>query len=286
MNRQQLGQQALHMALRTRSNAGADLISPVCPFDIAESLGIGVRFVAINMEGLYVRDPTPTALISILRPFGRRNFTCGHEIGHHVFGHGFNLDNVVPKTNADCYGFGTPEEFVADSFAGCLLLPSLGVRRAFALRGWDLSQPQPLQLLSVATEFGVGYTTLVHHMWHNLRVFGAATSKRLLRESPKSIRSDFLGYESSCALVITDEHWLAKTIDLELGAEVLLPDGALPETGLLAPVVESPRSNHFAAVRPGIVRVSSARWSIFVRIMPTQYEGLAKYRHLERQDEP
>ncbi len=116
MNRKVLGQQALRMALRTRSKAGADLISPVCPFDVADRLGVGVRFVAINMEGLYVRDPLPRALISTLRPFGRRNFTCGHELGHHVFGHGFNLDNVISSGSKDCYDFGSSEEFLANMF--------------------------------------------------------------------------------------------------------------------------------------------------------------------------
>jgi len=273
------------MALRTRSKAGVDLISPVCPFDVADRLGVGVRFVAINMEGLYVRDPLPRALISTLRPFGRRNFTCGHELGHHVFGHGFNLDNIISSGNKDCYDSGSSEEFLANSFSGALLLPSLGVRRAFLSRGWDLSRPTSIQSLSVATEFGVGYSTLVHHMWHNLALISSGTAKQLLKASPQSIRSEYLGYPSTRLLVLVDEYWLAKTIDLEVGMEVILPIGMLPEGTALSPVEASPRPNHFAAVRPGIIRAASHSAAIFVRIMPAEYEGLAKYRHLERNDE-
>jgi hypothetical protein len=262
MNRKVLGQQALRMALRARGKAGADLISPVCPYDVADHLGVGV-----------------------LRPFGRRNFTCGHELGHHVFGHGFNLDNVISSENADCYNYGSSEEFLANSFSGALLMPSLGIRRAFVSRGWSLSHPTPFEALSIAAEFGVGYSTLIHHMWHNLALIGAGTARHLLKESPQSIRSEYLGYESKRPLVVVDEQWLAKTIDLEAGMEVILPARMLPGGDALAPVEESSRSDHFTAIRPGIIRAASPSAAIFMRIMPAEYEGLAKYRHLERDDE-
>jgi len=40
------------------------------------------------MEGMYYRGDPARIVIGARRPLSRRNFTCGHELGHHIFGHG------------------------------------------------------------------------------------------------------------------------------------------------------------------------------------------------------
>lgn len=287
MNRSQLGQQALRAALNVRSTAGVDLVSPICTYDICEQMEISVKFVAVNMEGVYVRNPKPRILISALRPYARRNFTCGHELGHHVFGHGANLDHLISSQNFDCYDSSTSEEFLANSFAGALLMPSLGLRRAFHVRGWNIDRATPLQILTIAAEFGVGYSTLVHHLQHSLKFITATTAKEFLRSSPQSIRAELTGFDTTHSLVPVDHNWHAKTIDMEVGSEVLLPSGCLPQNELLTPVADSNMANHFRANRPGITRIADLNdsWAIFARIMPFQFEGLARYRHFERTDD-
>ncbi len=86
-------------ALQIRKNylyAGPSI--PICPFNLAEAMGFDVRFVKISsFEGMYLSDKL-IILIGAERPEGRKNFTCAHEIGHHVLGHGTVIDEVLNVT--------------------------------------------------------------------------------------------------------------------------------------------------------------------------------------------
>jgi Zn-dependent peptidase ImmA (M78 family) len=282
MNYQGLAAQALKMALQTRIQAGTDLIGPVCSYDICTALEISVKFVDINMEGVYVREPKPRIIISALRPLARRNFTCGHELGHHVFGHGSNLDLLAQERNRATYI--APEEFLVDSFASFLLMPAIGIRKAFASRGWNATTATPLQIFTIACNFGVGYTTLVNYLLYSLRCINGARAGNLLKSTPQAIKEQFLDCVLPGPLVIVDEKWLAKTVDTEVGTYLALPPSVLPSNEMLLPVEESAFPSLFVAAYPGIVRISNTdnSWAIFVRVMPYQFQGLAKYRHLER----
>lgn len=285
MNYKKLAGQALSAALKVRSRARVDLVSPVCPYDICQDMGISVKFVEVNMEGVYVKEPKPRIIISALRPLARRNFTCGHELGHHAFGHGSNLDLLIKDRDDDNYD--SPEEFLADSFSSFLLLPALGVRKAFASRSLNPAMASPTQIFTVACNFGVGYTTLVNHLTYSLHYVDRPRAKALLKSSPQSIREVVFGRTCSDPLVIVDNLWLARTADVEVGTNVLLPADALPSNDILVPVGDSTLPNLFKATRPGVVRVCTPdnSWAIFVRIMPFQFQGLAKYRHLETDED-
>src|SRR5690554_6444620 len=81
-------QDSVARALRTRHQIGLGLLEPVNPFDAASALGIEVKFSKQpSTDGLFVRLPKPTIIISALRPFPRQTFTCAHEIGHLVLNH-------------------------------------------------------------------------------------------------------------------------------------------------------------------------------------------------------
>ncbi|HMO80026.1 MAG TPA: ImmA/IrrE family metallo-endopeptidase [Pyrinomonadaceae bacterium] len=285
MNYKKLAAQALTAALKVRSRAKADLVSPVCPYDICQELDISVKFVDVNMEGVYVREPKPRIVISALRPLARRNFTCGHELGHHVFGHSSNLDLLIKDREDENYD--SPEEFLADSFSSFLLLPALGVRKAFASRSWNAASASPVQIYTVACNFGVGYATLVNHLTYSLNQISRTQAKKLLRSSPQTIREGILDHPSSDPLIIVDRHWLAPTADVEVGTTLLLPSDALPSNDTLIQVDDSPFPTLFRAIRTGVVRVSTRdnSWGIFVRIMPFQFQGLARYRHLEADED-
>src|SRR5437764_415744 len=70
-----------------------------------------------------------------------------------------------------------PDEYAANAFAGFLLMPKIGVRRAFVTRGWAISNPQPEQAFVVACHFGVGYLTLVNHLAYGLRAIRSALAE-------------------------------------------------------------------------------------------------------------
>lgn len=92
--RKTLVMQGMQASIEARVKAGLDLKSPACIYGLCEAHKVAVRFNDINMEGMYDRAPKPRIHVSALRPLARRTFTCAHELGHHVFGHGSTIDEL------------------------------------------------------------------------------------------------------------------------------------------------------------------------------------------------
>lgn len=163
---QRLGARA---AVSLRRQLALPFSAPCCPYDIAERLGIQVRFMDLpSMEGMYSPQPSPTILISALRPAPRRNFTCAHELGHHAFGHSHRVTPTSKPHGARCARYSV-EEAMVDRFAAELLMPSLGIRHAFAVRGLNPQDCDAEGIYRVACQFAVGYATLSRTHLRNLR---------------------------------------------------------------------------------------------------------------------
>src|SRR6185312_15295352 len=92
----QLSTAAAVKALETRKKAGYRLLDPISVYDLADKMGVDVRFFDLpSMEGMYRGAPRPTIVVSSLRPPGRQVYTAAHELGHHLFGHGSQFDELV-----------------------------------------------------------------------------------------------------------------------------------------------------------------------------------------------
>ncbi|MGH9808928.1 MAG: ImmA/IrrE family metallo-endopeptidase, partial [Terriglobia bacterium] len=152
----------MRAAIATRARARLDQHGPVCIYGLCDELGVSVRFNNINMEGMYQGGSPPRIHLSARRPLARRTYNCAHELGHHVFGHGSSIDEL--REEAKDHAWDEPKEFLADTFAGFLLMPIVGLRRAFAVRGWVPETATPAQMFTVACDFGVGYGTLLTHL--------------------------------------------------------------------------------------------------------------------------
>ncbi len=280
--RRQLAQEAIVEALRTRKNIGLSTSQPVCVLDAAEQLGLEVRLVDIpSMEGLYCRADRPTIILSTLRPVGRQNFTCAHEIAHHVLGHGEQFDELLEQKSERRQR--DPKEFMADCFAGAFLMPKTATSHALAVRTIDLAHARPEDLYSVANWFGVGYGTLIQHLWHSLSLIDAHRARHALKIQPQQIRRQFIGDHPSHHLVVADEHWTDVAIDLEVGDLLLLPVGTHAEgTVLQTEPTTLERNTLQRAMMPGIGRVTQGdSWSAFVRVRRKEYVGLARHRFEE-----
>jgi Zn-dependent peptidase ImmA (M78 family) len=166
LSRIDLAKQAIEKSLEIREEYGYDFRSPLCVYDVADKARVTVRFIDdVSMEGVYAALAKPKILISSLRPAVRRVFTCAHELAHHFFGHGSTIDELQDEAES---GEFQPNEFLADVFAGFLLMPAQGVKRAFSSRGTDIATATPEQMYAVACSFGVGYETLIGHLEYSL----------------------------------------------------------------------------------------------------------------------
>jgi Zn-dependent peptidase ImmA (M78 family) len=279
-DRRVLANRAMQAAVATRTKAKLDQHSPVCIYALCETLGVAVRFNNINMEGMYQRAAPARIHLSARRPLPRRAYNCAHELGHHIFGHGSSIDEL--REDAKEHPWEDPKEFLADTFAGFTLMPIMGLRRGFAVRGWAPETATPIQMFRIACDFGVGYGTLLTHLSVGVNMISRARVGALQRATPKTLRAEILGALAPEALIVADRHRAGMAIDVEVKMLLLLPPGTEVTGRSLIFERDLPSGRLFRAIRPGIVQASAeAGWAAFVRIAPEAYVGLAQYRHLE-----
>lgn len=284
-NRRALATQAMQAAAATRAKAKLDQVRPICIYGLCETLGVVVRFNNINMEGMYQRGLPPRIHLSARRPLPRRAYNCAHELGHHVFDHGSSIDEL--REDAKAQPWEDPKEFLADSFSGFILMPIIGLRRAFSVRGLTPETATPPQMFAIACEFGVGYATLLTHLSVGVNMLSRGRAASLQRITPKALRMDILGAPTPEPLIVADRYRTTPTLDAEVNTLLLLPPSTEVTGGGLAFERDLAAGRLFRAVKPGIFQASAGDWAVFVRVAPVQkdepygYVGLAQYRHLE-----
>jgi Zn-dependent peptidase ImmA (M78 family) len=280
-NRRALAEKAMHASVAARIKAGKDLASPVCIYSLAEAHDVRVTFTEINMEGMYQRGAPPRIYLSSQRPLARRTYNCAHELGHHVLGHGSSVDEL--RENQTIRPWDVPEEYSADTFASYVLMPTIGVRQAFAARGLKPAGAEAVDLYRIACQFGVGYNTLVTHLLWGEQAISHARAEALRKHSPKTLRDQILGKLTPQPLIVADAAWSAPSIDAEVGHLLLLPPGAVAQGEAIVEVAELPKGRLFEARRPGLARlaVPGTSWAAFGRVAREGYVGRAEFRHLE-----
>ena len=279
-DRRAIARKAMAAALRIRLDLGYGLEKAVCAYDLAEKLGVEVRFLDLpSMEGFYTSGSDPTIVVSSLRPPSRRAFTCAHELGHHNSGDGVHVDEIVEDWNQPRFD---RKEFAADCFAGALLMPKVAVSQAFAARGWSMERCTPAQIYMISGYFGVGYATLVQHLRSALRVLTEARARALLKVSPRKAQSLLLGWQTSEIVKVLDAYWTGIAVDVEVGDLLFVRSGARAEGKCIKLSSDVEGGRVFEAIGPGIGRLEAGvTWSAFVRVSRRNYVGRALYRHWE-----
>jgi Zn-dependent peptidase ImmA (M78 family) len=283
MDRKHLARTAIHKALEARKSLGIALTEPVCAYTVADQLGLDVWFADIpSMEGIYSAG-SRTVIVSALRPPGRQAFTCAHEIGHHLHGHGVQYDEWIEhRTGARRFD---PNEFVADCFAGEMLMPKLVVSRGFALRGWNPVASEPVAFYVIASWVGVGYATLITHMRATLNMLSADRAEELLkyRTQIPELRKQLIGRECLDNLIAVDQHWYGRSIDAQVSELILLPKLTRLEGSCGTIIEENDRGTLVMASTPGIGRClhPGSGWCAYMRVSRKNYVGRARYRFEE-----
>lgn len=276
----ELAREAMQATMDVRFQLGIGLEEPICSYSTCERLGVPVRFVDVSMEGIYSHKPLPRILLSAFRPLVRRHFNCAHELGHHMFGHSSKLDEL--KERLEDYDDLSPEEFIANSFAGHLLMPVLGIRRAFARRGKEAGSAQPHDLLAVSCEFGVSYDALGTQLAFCLNDI-TPSHRRELVNARLALQKSVVGDLDGRGLAFLDKHFSASTLDVEENYLIVAPKGAVASANCVMHVDDSAFGAIFKVAKPGIAElfVPNSSWTVSIRATRQNFVGLARYRFLE-----
>jgi Zn-dependent peptidase ImmA (M78 family) len=127
-----------------------------------ERLGLSVYVLPLGSDGpdgAYLpRAQFKTVLLNADKYLARLRFTAAHELGHHVFNDGAQMDK-------DIHQFRSLEEQRANGFAAAFLMPDTGI-----LARLGVGAITPRDVVRIALEFGVSYTSLVHRLQKLQRV--------------------------------------------------------------------------------------------------------------------
>lgn len=264
-------------ALQTRKKfLGVDAHLPICPFNLAEAMGFDVRFVAISsFEGMYLTD-VGMVLIAAERPEGRKRFTCAHEIGHHILGHGTVIDEIIES------GSDKEIEREADFFAAMLLMPSSAVKRAAGAVGIDFTSPAPADLYVLAGYLGVSYVGLVTQLYFNLKCISGTAYQSLKKVTVKSLKSAIYSDHEGGELFVVGDWWKEKSIDMVAGDFIVSGQDLAIEGEAVSLAAGEAGKQILRAEQPGIAKITDANgWSAFVRVSRKGYAGMNQYRHEE-----
>lgn len=281
MTRREVATRAIREALLLRAHDGVVAIEAVCPYDLAERLGIDVRFLDLpSLEGMYVAGEESTIFIGALRPPGRQAFTCAHELGHHALRHGTRVDELVGDRHTPSQDL---DEYAADCFAAFLLMPRPAVLAALRCSTADPAVLSPEEIYVAANWLGVGYSALVTHLRSSLHILGGAEADTLNRAHLSVVRAALAGPTVTEGLVVAEESWTGRPIDLLTNEVLAAPRSAQCEERCLTKGGTFGARALFYPVRPGIDRLhdESSGWAAYVRVGRSGYVGRAIYRHLE-----
>jgi hypothetical protein len=274
---------AIKMASRVRTDLGYNMFEPINIFETCEKLGLTVRFVDVDMEGMYVENEggeNSVILISNKRPLPRRVFTCAHELGHNRFGHGTKIDFLQKDGSDQVYN---EEELLVDSFAGALLMPMAAIQAEFTKRGINPNKASAFEFYSISCVFGVGYSTLITHCKIN-RIISSNVGTKLLKHTPTKIFDRTFGAGLPKGhFTIIDRFNSSKAIDIEVNSMIHVPSDVTIEGDHLVKLKDIEEGAIFKADSPGLDRMLSSAdiGSKFIRIQKQGYIGLSEYRHLE-----
>jgi Zn-dependent peptidase ImmA (M78 family) len=269
--------QIVAKALQTRKKfLSVEAHIPICPFNLAEAMGIDIRFVKISsFEGMYLADEG-MILIASERPEGRKRFTCAHEIGHHVLGHGTVIDEIIES------GSDKEIEKEADFFGSMLLMPSSAVKRAAGVISFDFAHPAPSGLYILSRYLGTSYVGLVTQLYFNLKCISGTAYQSLKSVPVRSIKNSIYPDHGGGEIFVVGDWWKEKSIDLVVGDFIVASYDLDIEGEAVSVVTSKPGQQALVAKKPGIAKITDANgWSAFVRVSRKGYSGMNQYRHEE-----
>jgi hypothetical protein len=270
---------AAKRALKVRTEAGYALAQACDVYQLISGHRMELQFFSVpTLEGMYLEDgETRRICVSAFRPPGRQRFTAAHECGHSFLGHGTKVDTIeeLREITSDR----DVDERLANTFASSLMMPNSAVNSGFRLRGIDVTKCTATQCYGVATWLGVGYSTLSQHLFYSMELISREHLRQLLREEPKTIKSEIIHQETTNEVFELDRLWDQGCIYAQVG-DFFTGIGSCRDI-LLTKV----REGLFNAKEPGQTTVTTVSGGLVrIKIARENYVGFYEYRHLPEEN--
>jgi uncharacterized protein DUF955 len=179
-------------AAELHDDLSIDCVRRIDVFRAIPDLGIHLMFRPLNRcAGVYLPGVEGRAgiLVHQAHPLPLQRYSAGHELGHHVFGHGHQIDRPEALTRS-VSGSWSDEEMLAEAFAAWFLMPPELVDSSLTeLRVSNPRSPQDAYALSL--RLGTSYTATCLHLL-SLNMVSRGDLDVLLATSPKEIKQSLV----------------------------------------------------------------------------------------------
>jgi len=157
--------EAMVAAFEAHEQLAIDTFGRVDVFDAMAADGLRLVFRRLDTAAaLYLPASLggqPGVIINAQHPLGLQRYSAGHEYGHHVFGHGEQIDrNAEPGGHRAA---GSAQEKLAEAFAAWFLMPPEAAQAVRERLGLAEVQ-QPSDAYALALRLGTSYTAICTHL--------------------------------------------------------------------------------------------------------------------------
>jgi hypothetical protein len=172
------------------------LDQPIDIFGTIERLGIILAFSPMDScSGVYIPKERPGSLAGILihqgHPRSRQRFTAGHELGHHVFGHEFEIDtDLEQRFLRGSLDSMSDREKQAEAFATWFLMPRRLLRAG--VHELKLTLAEPSEGYALSLWLGTSYAATVRQLL-TTRMIEPATASQWRALQPRDIKLGLIG---------------------------------------------------------------------------------------------
>jgi Zn-dependent peptidase ImmA (M78 family) len=227
---------AATLAAETHADLGISLDQPVDVFGAIEKLGLVLAFADLGkVSGLYIPGGASIGImIHSGHPRTRQRYTAGHELGHHVFSHGTDIDiDLEGALRRNPSAPWLDHEKEAEAFGAWFLMPRRLIRRGLQeLEIAEISSPYDVYALSLW--LGTSYTATARQLGAT-RLVTSAQATEWAKIPPRTIKRSLAGTFVPNDLR-NDVWWLRRqqdgsTIEARPGDRVVLSLDEIPSSG-------------------------------------------------------
>jgi Zn-dependent peptidase ImmA (M78 family) len=182
---------AMISAADLQEELGLNTYERIDVFDALATVGLKLIFRKLDGCAALYLPASPLGgragvILHVGHPLALQRYSAGHELGHHMLGHGVQADrSTEPRRDR---GEPSDEEKLAEAFAAWFLMPPDVVEQT--LRRLGLRMPHhPRDAYALGLRLGTSYRATCVHL-ANLKLASAATAKSWSELELKSIKQE------------------------------------------------------------------------------------------------